>query len=158
MPTDRTAPSDPDRPTPTSSRSAVTSTVRVVRSVRRSRLERRTLFLSAGSVVGIWLLVVFANALADASGQAALMAHEEAVNASLQARADAGAAEIVTVAGSAFQEFIARSYRMGAPGERAFALAPGAPPPPEMVPLGQDPVTASTSTPLEDWLDLLVGS
>lgn len=155
MPTERTSPSDP---APAASRSAVASTARVVRSVQRSRLERRTVFLLAGGVVGVWLLFVFANALADASDQAARLTSERQVNASLQARVDAGAVEIVTIAGTGFQDFIARSYGMGAPGERPFALLTGAPPPPAMVPLGEDPVTASASTPLEDWLELLVGS
>lgn len=155
MPTDRTTPLEP---TQTASRSAVASTARVVRSVQRSRLERRTVFLLVGGVVGIWLLFVFANALADASDQAARLTAERQVNASLQARVDAGAVEIGTIAGSAFQNFIARSFGRGVPGERSFALAPSAPPPPVMVPLGEDPVTAAMSTPLDDWLDLLVGS
>ncbi len=158
MRNDRT-PSDPVHPSvPVASRSATVSTARVVRSIQRSRTERRTVFLVIGTVVSIWLLVVFANALADASEQAARLAQESAVNASLQARVDAGAVEIGTISGGGFQDFLARTYGIGAPGERRFDLAPGAPPPPVLTPLGHEVTTASATTPLEDWLDLLIGS
>jgi cell division protein FtsB len=126
--------------------------------MRRARLERRTILLVGGAVVGLWVLVVFANALADASQQTASLQKEQAVNASLEARVVAGEAEIERIVGPAFREFMARSYGWGLqPLERPFALALGAPPPSSMVPLGADPVTASTRSPLDDWFDLLVG-
>ena len=159
MRTDRSLPTDPTHPArPAPSRSATATSARFVRSMRRVRLERRTLLVMGAAVLGLWLLVVFANALADASEQTARLRQEETVNASLEARAAAGAAEIERIADSVFREFIARSYGWGLPAERLFALAPGAPPPPSMVPLGQAPVTATARSPLDDWLDLLVGS
>ena len=116
------------------------------------------MLLIGGALLGLWLLAVFANALADASGQTAKLRQEEVVNASLEARAAAGAAEIERIVGSVFREFMARSYGWGLPVERPFALAAGAPPPPSMLPLGQEPVTATALSPLDDWFDLLVGS
>src|SRR5687767_14339604 len=126
MPTPRIAPSEPAG----ASRPVAGSAARVLRSVGRSRAERRTLLVAGVALLSVWLLVVFANALADASEQAARLARETQVNASLQARVAAGAVEIGTVSGSSFQDFLARSYGMGLQGERTFALAPDAPPPP----------------------------
>ena len=151
--------STPPDPVPSaSSRSAAASTDRVVRSLQRSRMERRTIYLIVGTVLAIWLFIVFANALADVSTQTARLATEQQVNASLEARATAGAAEIEAIRSETFLEFLARSYGRGESTELPFALSPGAPPPPSMAPLGaRDRETAAT-TPLEDWLELLVGS
>ncbi|MFN8623186.1 MAG: hypothetical protein U0869_20800 [Chloroflexota bacterium] len=130
---------------------------RLIRSMRRTRIERRTALIAGGAVAGLWLLVVFAGALADASTQAARLKQEQAVNAGLRAQVDAGSAEIQQIQARGFQDFLARAYGMGEPAERPYALQAGAPPPPSMVPLGEDPATTTTSTPLEDWLDLLLG-
>ena len=89
----------PDPAPSASSRSSATSTARVVRSLQRSRMERRTVYLLIGAVLGIWLFVVFANALADASTQSARLTAEQRVNASLAAQASAGAIEIDTIKG-----------------------------------------------------------
>ena len=148
----------PDPAPSASSRSSATSTARVVRSLQRSRMERRTVYLLIGAVLGIWLFVVFANALADASTQSARLTAEQRVNASLAAQASAGAIEIDTIKGQTFLDFLARSYGMGESTELPFALAPGAPPPPAMVPLGARDVENAAPTPLDDWLDLLIGS
>jgi hypothetical protein len=125
--------------------------------MRRARIERRTAFIAGGLVAGLWLLIVFAGALADASTQAARLRQERAVNAELQARVTAGTAEIRTIQLRGFQDFLARAYGMGETAEHPFALSPGAPPPPSMLPLGEDPVTAAVTTPLDDWLALLFG-
>ncbi len=148
----------PDPVTPVASRSAASSTSRVVGSLQRSRMERRTIYLLVGAVVGMWLFVVFANALADASAQNARLTAEQRVNASLEARATAGAIEIETIKSQTFLEFLARSYGVGELSELPFALTPGAPPPPSMVPLGQTEARTAATTPLEEWLDLLIGS
>ena len=139
--------------TPTST----ASTARVVRSLRRSRLERRSAGIACAAVVGVWLLVVFAGALADASDQAARLAKEQAINDQLQARVAAGDAEIDAIAQRSFMDLLARGYGMGATAERPFSLAPGAPPPPVMVPLGRSTAQAPPTTPFEDWMRLLIG-
>lgn len=149
--------STPDA-TPPATSGAAASTERVVRSLQRSRFERRTLYLIVGAVAGIWLFVVFANALADASSANTRLATERQVNAALKARATAGAEEIETIGQQSFLEFLARSYGRGERAERPFALAPGAPAPASMEPLGADDPTTAVTTPLEDWLELLVGS
>jgi len=127
-------------------------------SLRRTSIERRTALVAVGLVIAVWLLVVFAGALADASEQAARLAREQAVNDALTARVVAGSAEVVTIQERSFLEFMARSYGMGQSRERPFSLAPGAPPAPLLVPLGQEAVALTPSTPLEDWLDLLIGA
>lgn len=137
---------------------AAASTARVVRSLQRSRLERRTLYLIIGAVVGVWLFVVFANALADASAANARLAQEQQINDTLTAKADAGAVEIEQIQDQTFLEFLARSYGMGELSERPFALSPGAPAPAPMEPLGADDPTTVVTTPFEDWMQLLVGS
>lgn len=155
MATKRKTPPDP---VPAPSRSAAATTDHVVRSLSRSRMERRTLYLIVGAVAGIWLFVVFANALADASAQNARLAAEQRVNATLEAQASAGAVEIATIQGQTFLDFLARSYGYGELAELSFALTPDAPPPPSMAPLGAGEVRTAATTPLEDWLDLLIGS
>ena len=149
--------STPDS-TPPAVPGAAASTARVVRSLQRSRFERRTLYLIVGAVAGIWLFAVFANALADASSATTRLAAERQVNAGLKAQATAGAVEIETIGQQSFLEFLARSYGRGERAERPFALAPGAPAPPSMEPLGAADPTTAVTTPLEDWLELLVGS
>jgi hypothetical protein len=128
-----------------------------MRSMRRSRTERRSVLIAVGVVVGVWLILVFANALADASEQSARLAREQAVNDALQARVEAGAGEIATIQQRSFLDFLARGYSMGEREERTFALAAGAPPPPVMTPLGAgmaEPPAASTGG---GWLDLFLG-
>jgi hypothetical protein len=127
--------------------------------MQRSRRERRTVYLLMGLVLGAWLFMVFANALADANEQRARLALERAENERLAALVEAGTQEIVTIDEPAFLQLLARGYGMGVPVERPFALAPGAPPPPELRPLGQPrerPV--ASSTPVDDWVELLIGS
>ena len=159
MRTSRPVPPDPaDRDLPGPSRSSTAGAAYVIRSLQRSRRERRTLFVAISAIVGVWLLVVFANALADASDQTARLARERVVNTSLQAQVAAGGAEIATIQGRVFLDFLARSYAMGEPHERPFALLQGAPPPPVMSPLGQQAAPLASTTPLEDWIELLIGT
>ena len=56
-------------------------------------------------VVGAWLFIVFANALADASAQSSRLERERAANAELQARVDAGSVEIAAIQGRTFLDF-----------------------------------------------------
>ncbi len=153
-----TSPSSPASAPAAVSRSASASTARVVRSLRRSRMERRTVYAIIGVILATWLFVVFANALADASDANARLAVEQRVNASLSAQAAAGAVEIERIRDETFLEFLSRSYGMGEPVEHPFALAPGAPAPAAMTPLGGGDSDSPATTPLDDWLDLLIGS
>ena len=84
-------------------------------------------------------------------------AQEEATNAALRAQVAAGRAEIAYIQTAPFLQFEARSYGMGLPRERSFALEPGAPSPKPITPLGSADQPPSTTTPLDDWVKLLFG-
>jgi cell division protein FtsB len=120
--------------------------------------ERRTLGALLGIVVTVWLVVIFGRALADSNALDQRAAQEEATNAALRAQVAAGRAEIAFIQTDTFLQFEARSYGMGQPRERAFALEPGAPAPRPITPLGSGDEAAASRTPLEDWLRLLFGS
>jgi cell division protein FtsB len=120
-------------------------------------LERRTVGLVALLVVGIWLVVVFGHALADANTINADAARARAENDALRARVEAGRREIAFIQTDTFLSLEARAYGMGRRGERAFALEPGAPSPPPLVPLGGEPSPQVPPTPLEEWVALLFG-
>jgi hypothetical protein len=81
--------------------------------------------------------------------------------AALQARADALTAERVLLDDAAFLELVARGYSLGSAVERPFVLAADAAPLPEDAPgSGARRFTseAPTRSPLDAWLDLLLGS
>ena len=122
-----------------------------------SRSERRTLGGIVGILVSIWLVAVFGRALADSNALNARQAREEATNAALRSQVAAGRAEIAYIQTDAFLQFEARSFGMGLPRERAFALEPGAPDPRPITPLGSSDEPSSPTTPLDDWLKLLFG-
>jgi cell division protein FtsB len=122
-----------------------------------SGTERRTLGAIVGILVTIWLVAVFGSALADSNALNARQTREEATNAALRAQVAAGRAEIAYIQTDPFLQFEARSFGMGMPRERAFALEPGAPDPRPITPLGSSDEPPIATTPLEDWLKLLFG-
>jgi cell division protein FtsB len=122
------------------------------------RFDRRSLALLMALLVCVWLVVIFGRALAEANSLTARLADEQAVNDQLRARVEAGRREIVLVQTAAFTDFEARLFGWGKPGERAFALEPGAPSPPAITPLGNESPTPPASRPLDDWLTLLFGA
>lgn len=105
----------------------------------------------------VWLVAVFGRALADANALEKRQALEEAVNATLRAQVAAGRAEIAYIQTDRFLQFQSRAYGMGRPGERAFALEPGAPDPRPITPLGSADDPPAHTTPLDDWMRLLFG-
>jgi hypothetical protein len=130
--------------------------------LRRSRYRgslrpaRSYLVVAAIVVIGIWLVLVFGRAvteLNEATERAAVLAAE---SAALEQRLEAGRRELELVQSDAFQQMQARSFGLGADGERAFALEPGAPPPDAVIPLGAESQSVA-QTPLESWLRLLFG-
>ena len=110
-----------------------------------------------GFGVCAWLVLVFGRALADANAIDADAARAQAENAALRARVEAGRREIAFIQTDTFLSLEARAYGMGQPGERAFALEPGAASPEPIVPLGSEPSAAHPAAPLDDWLALLFG-
>ena len=124
---------------------------------RRGRVDGRTAGLIVLLLVSIWLVAVFGRALAEANTLAERQAQEQQINDQLRARVNAGRAEISYIQTAPFLHFESRAYGMGGPGEHAFALATDAPPPPSLTPLGGDPTPSVPSTPLDDWIALLLG-
>lgn len=127
------------------------------RNSTKLRPTRSYLFIVIGVVLAIWLVIVFGRALTqlnEATERATAMRLE---TISLQERLDAGRREAELVQTDAFMAMQARSFGMGRPAERAFALVAGAPPAPAVVPLGADTGPVPATTPLDSWLRLLFG-
>jgi hypothetical protein len=108
-------------------------------------------------IVAAWMIAVLAGAVASA--RQARDAAEEARRETelMRQQVAAGRAEIDLVQGPGFLELEARAYGMGQPGERAFALARGAPDPLPITPLGTDPIPLPPPGPIEELLDVLLG-
>ncbi len=104
---------------------------------RESRLERRMLVIGGALLAGIIVAIVLAGALSDAKTSRAAAVEARATNARIQQQVEAAQREVAFAATDGFLGFAARSFGWGTPQERSFALRPGGPPPPSLVPLGQ---------------------
>jgi cell division protein FtsB len=124
---------------------------------RRLRPTRLQLGLVVGIVVALWFVLAFARTMTQLNEATARTDAVRADNAALTQRLAAAQNEADLLQSDAYLRFAARSFGMGNPGERAFGLAPGAPSPPAMVPLGQPPTSQKEATPLDSWLSLLFG-
>jgi cell division protein FtsB len=124
------------------------------------RITRVHLGLIALAVISVWLALVFARSLADLDKASTRQAQIAAESSALAARLAADKREYALVQTDAFQALQARAYGIGAPGEQVFSLAPGAPPPPPITPLGNPSagVKSAPSTPLDAWLEILFGT
>jgi cell division protein FtsB len=123
---------------------------------RRPRMRGISVVLVVAVVLALWVVFSFVRTLTALDATADQLAAVQAETAALELRIRQGQAEMELAQTPAFQRMLARSFGMGLPGERAFALEPGAPPAPVITPLGDDG-TAPGASPLEAWLDLLVG-
>jgi hypothetical protein len=120
-------------------------------------LTRQRLAILAGAVVVVWIVVVFARAVAD---RASTVARAEAVGrdaAAAVSRLVAERFELLLIQTPAYVRLQARAFGYGPPGERAFALEEGGPPPASITPLGADEAGSGPRSPLEAWLQLLFG-
>jgi cell division protein FtsB len=126
-------------------------------SGRRLRPSRLQLGLLVGVLVAVWFVLAFARTMSQLNEATARTDAVRADNAALTQRLAAAQSEADLLQSDAYLRFAARSFGMGGPGERAFGLAPGAPAPAAMVPLGQSNAAAQKATPLDDWLNLLFG-
>jgi hypothetical protein len=120
-------------------------------------LSRRRLAILVGAIVVFWIVVVFARAVAD---RASSVARAEAVGRDAAAAVSQLVAErfeLLLIQTPAYIRLEARAYGYGPPGERAFALEEGGPPPAAITPLGGQPASSRTRSPLEAWLQLLFG-
>jgi cell division protein FtsB len=123
---------------------------------RRINLRRVPLVALVGLLVTVWIVLSFGRTIAALNDANARLAAIERETAALQMRIGQGEAEMELAQRPAFQRMLARSYGMGQPGERAFALDPDAPEPPPVAPLGGAAAGQGGSA-LDAWLELLFG-
>ena len=125
----------------------------------RGLRPRRTQFVAVVLViVGFWLVIGFGRALGQLNDATQRQQAAAAETQTLQAQLDAGRRELMLVQTEAFQGLQARALGMGQNGELVFALTPDAPPPQQIVPLGRAAARSAQQTPLEAWLQLLLGN
>jgi len=122
-----------------------------------SWFDRRALLLLILVVAVAWLVFVFGRAVADSKAATDRADRARAENAAMERRLDARQVELITVQSPAFVTLQARTFGIGSSREQVFGLEPGAPPPPPVPMLGEEPAAAGPSSPLDDWLDLLFG-
>jgi hypothetical protein len=127
-------------------------------SARRSIVPGRHIALLVLVIGAAWVILVFGRVLSEANAIGARAAEARAENAALRAQLEAGRAEVSVIQADEFLRVHARAYGLGEPGERVFALRPGAPDPIPIVPLGAAGDPAAPASPLDEWLDLLFGS
>jgi hypothetical protein len=119
--------------------------------------SRRRLATLAGAVVALWIVLVFARAVADGAGTAARAQALRLDTVLAASKLVSERAELMLIQTPAYVRLEARAYGYGPPGERAFALAAGGPAAPVITPLGADPTATRVRSPLEAWLGLLFG-
>jgi cell division protein FtsB len=123
----------------------------------RLRPTRLGIGVVVAIVVALWFVLAFARTMTQLNDATARTAAVRADNAALTQRLAAAQTEADLLQSDAYLRFAARSFGMGGPGERAFGLAPGAPSPAGIVPLGAAPTANVAASPLENWLSLLFG-
>lgn len=125
---------------------------------RRFRPGRSHVGLIVLLVIAFWVVLGFARTMTQLNTATERQAVLTAETTALTAQLDAGHRELVLVQTDGFLALQARAFGIGAPGEVAFALEAGAPPPVPVVPLGSDGPGAEPQTPLDAWLRLLFGN
>lgn len=126
--------------------------------LQRGPFERRgaaavvfILFIATG------VILVFTGTLTRATDIEAEAERIRAEVALLQARVEAGGAEVSFLETEAFVQQVARSIGWGKRGETAFRLPAGAPSPPPIVPLGSETSGVVSVAPFDAWMELLFG-
>ncbi len=121
-------------------------------------LDRRSVALLASLLVVAWLVLVFGRAIAQSNQASAQAGALRAQDAALSQQVANRQAELTVIQSPAFLALEARAYGYGTAHEQVFALQPGAPPAPSITPLGARPPTPPPPTPLQSWLQLLLGN
>lgn len=123
-------------------------------------ITRRRVGFVASAFVAVWILVVFARQVGDATAAANRAAQLAADNAALAAEVQSLQAEVDQVTEPSHVGLAARGHQLGAATEIPFTLDPSVPAPVDGAPgsasarLG---ATADHQSPLESWLSLLFG-
>lgn len=125
------------------------------RGLRQRRAQILAIILI---VLAFWLLVTFGRALGQLNDATQRETAAAAETRALQAQLESGRRELMIVQTDAFQAMQARALGMGENGELVFALTADAPPPAEIVPLGESSASAADKNPLDAWLKLLFGN
>jgi cell division protein FtsB len=127
-------------------------------SFSRRNLEGRSVAaLLIGLIVVGALALVFAGTLTRSTTLEARVAEASAEVTALQARVDAGDAEVRFTESDAFVRQYARSIGYGERSEIAFSLRNGSPSPPAILPIGEAAGSGPPPAPFDAWLDLLFG-
>ncbi|MHB8460113.1 MAG: hypothetical protein ACYDAK_08265 [Candidatus Limnocylindrales bacterium] len=121
--------------------------------------RRRAAWL-VGALVTVWIVIVFARQVGDASAVAVQADQARVANAAVAANVIALQRELDLVQRPDYILQQARGLGLGTAKDHAFVLAPGAPPLPSNAPgsaalrLG---APASSPSPLDSWLQMLFG-
>jgi cell division protein FtsB len=123
-------------------------------------ITRRRLAFLAAAFVSAWIVVVFARQVGEASEATTRAEQMQIANAELAADVASLERELELIQRQDYILQQARGYRLGAPNEIPFTLAPDAPPLTADAP-GSAAVRLGAGepsiTPLESWLSLLFG-
>jgi len=123
-------------------------------------ITRRRVGFAAASLVAIWIVIIFARQVGDASDAANRAAQLAADNAALAAEVKSLELEVAQITEPDHVAIAARGHELGEPDEIPFALDPSVPAPVDGAP-GSASVrlgaTVDRPTPLESWLSLLFG-
>lgn len=122
-------------------------------------LERRgAAAVVFGLFVATGIVFVFAGTLARATELEQQAARARAEVAALEARLEAGKAEVEFLRSDRFLEQQARAIGYGERGELPFRLPDDAPTPDPIPVLGTDVDETAAAAPLDAWLELLFGA
>lgn len=141
-------------------RGAETGNMRVMIRRRTSTTRGALVFLGQALIVALFV-VEFGRNLIGVIQVNTRLAQLREETAALQARADALTSERLLLDNAAFLELVARGYSLGSTVERPFVLAADAAPLPDDAPgsaARRVAPDAPTRTPLDAWIDLLLGS
>jgi hypothetical protein len=123
-------------------------------------ITRRRVGFVASTLVAVWILIVFARQVGDATDAANRATQLAADNAALAAEVGALQDEVDQITKPAHVAIAAHGYGLGDPKEVPFTLDPSVPAPVDGAP-GSASVRLGASTdrqtPLESWLSLLFG-
>ena len=123
-------------------------------------LGRRQVALILGALVAVWIVVLFARQIGDASAATTRAEELAAANELLRADIEASRRELTLIQRHDYVLLQARGYGLGKGREIPFSLAADAAPLPSDAPgsaavrVGAD---TTPSTPFERWMELLFG-
>ena len=123
-------------------------------------ISRRHVGRLAAGLISLWIVVIFARQVGEASAAASRATQLATDNAALAAEVQALEHEVASIVRPEYVAQQARAYRFGAAREIPFTLDPSVPAPVDGAP-GSASVRLGAQedrrTPLESWLSLLFG-